>query len=176
MPKKGCQHTEEAKRKMSEAHLGRKLSEETKRKMSLANKGKVIPTEQRRRMSESHRGHPVSVETRRKMRENHRCRPRRCSYKDIHFRSSWESKCAGYLDTAGVKWEYEPHVFTLIIDNKETTYRPDFYLPEFGIYYEVKGWTRPGLDNRAKVLAAREQHGLNITVFDYKLLRRLGII
>src|SRR5690606_11838148 len=38
--RRGLKHSEETKKKISEAHFGRKKSEETKRKMSLAKKGK----------------------------------------------------------------------------------------------------------------------------------------
>jgi len=185
----GRNHTLETRRKISEAHLGKKLgpmSEEAKRKLSEANLGRKrgpMSKEHKRKISESLRENPGwtrgmkhSEETKRKIRENHRGGPRRCFYKDIWFRSSWEAKVVEYLDKRSILWLYEPHVFTLVIDNKETTYRPDFYLPEFNVYYEVKGYTRPGLNNYAKVLAAREQHNLNITVIDYGLLRRLGVL
>ncbi len=37
---KGKRHSEETKRKLSEAHKGKKLSEEHRRKMSVAKKGR----------------------------------------------------------------------------------------------------------------------------------------
>lgn len=40
------------------------------------------------------------------------------------------------MDEAGIKWVYEPGRFRL----SWCTYMPDFYLPEFDIYLEVKGW------------------------------------
>jgi len=56
----GKHHSEETKRKMSEAHKGKKHSEETKRKMSEAkmgripwNKGKSPSEEAKRKMSEA---------------------------------------------------------------------------------------------------------------------------
>ena len=127
-------------------------------------------------MSEAHMGRPVSVETRQRISKNHNSKPHRAQYNGMWFRSSWEAKYAEYLDKAKVRWLYEPHVFTLTIDNKETTYRPDFYLPEFGVYHEVKGYKRRDYDPYAKVLAAREQHNLNVIVVDYKLLRRLRVL
>ena len=71
----------ESRRKMSDAHLGKRqpLSEETKRKIGEANKlsllGKHPSEETKRKMSESrtgkkhshHRGHPLSEETKRKI-------------------------------------------------------------------------------------------------------------
>ena len=47
-----------------------------------------------------------------------------------------EGVFARELDSAGVKWVYEPEKFKL----SWCTYLPDFYLPEFDIWVEVKGW------------------------------------
>jgi predicted nuclease of restriction endonuclease-like RecB superfamily len=40
------------------------------------------------------------------------------------------------LDADGVKYEYEPRRFRL----SDRTYVPDFFLPDQGVYWEVKGW------------------------------------
>ena len=60
---KGRKHSEESRRKMSEAKKGKKLSEETRRKLSKAfkgkpspNKGKTFSEEWRRNLSEAHKG------------------------------------------------------------------------------------------------------------------------
>lgn len=57
-------------------------------------------------------------------------------YKNIYMRSGWEVKYAKWLDSKNIKWEYEKETFKL----KETTYTPDFYLPEQNIYVEIKGF------------------------------------
>ena len=173
----GRRHTEESKRKISEAHLRKELSEESRRKKSEARLGRRHTEESKRKMSEVHLGRIHTEETKRKIRENHNSKPpHKVQYNGIWLRSGWEAGWAGCLDGASIKWLYEPHTFVVIVNGKETTYRPDFYLPDFGIYHEVKGYCRPGYDNLAKVLAAREQHGLNITIIDYKLLKRLGVL
>ena len=60
-----ARHSEETRRKMSEAHKGRKLSEEHRRKLSEAHKN---PSEEtRRKMSEGQKGRKLSEETRRKI-------------------------------------------------------------------------------------------------------------
>jgi len=48
--------SEEHKKKISEAHKGKKLSEETKKKLSEAHKGFHHSEEARKKMSESHKG------------------------------------------------------------------------------------------------------------------------
>jgi len=56
------------------------------------------------------------------------------------------------LDALGVPWRYEPKRFDL----GEFTYTPDFYLPDDGAYWEVKGWYTP--NSRVKIEAFRLQH------------------
>jgi len=57
-----------------------------------------------------------------------------------YFRSSWEADIVRVLNYLNIKWLYEPEVFTLNINDIETTYRPDFYLPEIDLWIEVKGY------------------------------------
>jgi len=59
-------------------------------------------------------------------------------YKDIWMRSSWEVLYAQYLDENNIKWQYEPKTFDL----GNITYTPDFYLPKFNKYIEIKGFWR----------------------------------
>ena len=53
---KGKLHTEEHKRKLSEAHKGHRISEETKRKISATLKGKRLSAETKRKISEAYKG------------------------------------------------------------------------------------------------------------------------
>lgn len=59
------------------------------------------------------------------------------------FRSKIESRVAKIMDEYGVLWIYEPERLKL----SESTYKPDFYLPEFDTWLEVK-WDEngPGLN------------------------------
>ena len=74
--KKGKTRSEETKRKMSEAlkgknhpFYGKSHSEETKRKLSEINKGKTLSEETKRKMSEAKKGENLSKETKRKLSE-----------------------------------------------------------------------------------------------------------
>lgn len=75
MPSKGCKHSNEARRKMSETRKGRKLSDEHKRKMSEVCKGTKFSEEHKRKIAEATKGHQRclghkhSEETKRKIGE-----------------------------------------------------------------------------------------------------------
>ena len=56
-------------------------------------------------------------------------------YKNHSFRSRLEARYAVYFDHLGIKWEYEPEGFEL---GNGLRYLPDFWLPEWGIWIEVK--------------------------------------
>ena len=54
----------------------------------------------------------------------------------IYLRSSYEVRIAKVLDSLNLDWEYEPESFN--IDNH--LYHPDFYIKNYNIWWEVKGW------------------------------------
>ena len=73
---KGYHHTEEARKRISEANKGRHLSEEIKRKISEAkkgkpngNKGKPKSLEHKRKIGKAHKGIHFSEEARKKISE-----------------------------------------------------------------------------------------------------------
>jgi len=51
-----------------------------------------------------------------------------------YFRSSWEANIARYFNFIGIKWNYEPKRFYY----DDFSYLPDFYLPSFQAWIEVK--------------------------------------
>ncbi len=55
------------------------------------------------------------------------------------LQGGWENLVATYLTNKQVKWERPKQSFTYIFENKQHEYFPDFYLPNFDIYIEVKG-------------------------------------
>ena len=68
-------------------------------------------------------------------------------YKGYRFRSRLEARWAVFFDEMGIKYEYEPEGIVL---SDGTHYLPDFFLPDFNCYFEVKrsgikgtkeGWT-----------------------------------
>lgn len=62
-------------------------------------------------------------------------------YHGVKFRSKWEIEYAKLFDDNNIVWEFEKHKFKFINYNgKWCSYTPDFYLPQFNKYVEVKGW------------------------------------
>ncbi len=91
----------------------------------------------------------------------------------IYVRSTWEANFARILNYLDIKWEYEPKAFSLIIDGKETTYHPDFYLIDFDKWVEVKGYWRK--DAKLKYDKFSENHNISLVDTDKykKLAKRL---
>lgn len=59
-------------------------------------------------------------------------------YRGYNFRSRLEARWAVFFDELGIKWEYEVEGFDLGADG---WYLPDFWLPDFGFYVEIKPMT-----------------------------------
>lgn len=55
---------------------------------------------------------------------------------NINFYSTWEANIARVYILVGLKWQYAPKIFDL----GDHTYRPDFYLPDFNTFIEVKNF------------------------------------
>lgn len=56
-------------------------------------------------------------------------------YNGYRFRSRLEARWAVFFETAGIEYEYEPEGFQF---EDGTKYLPDFYLPWFKCYVEIK--------------------------------------
>lgn len=137
---RGRTHTEEHKAHMREVmvgkNVGKERSEETRQKLSKAG------------LRSYANGRPISTSRKRIYRNSpgwHAGTWFRCL--------NSEGVAARQLDNAGIAWQYEPRRFRLSIG----TYTPDFYLPEFDIWLEIKGYLRPG--EREKHEAFRMETG-----------------
>ena len=95
-------------------------------------------------------------------------------YNQIHFHSSWEANFAKWCDCSGIKWQYEPKAFELNINNKLTTYTPDFYLPEFDLWIEIKGYWYQ--DAKQKFDIWKLQYSVKYNIFDRDKLQNMSII
>jgi hypothetical protein len=92
-------------------------------------------------------------------------------YKNIYFKSLWEANFAKWLDLSGIKWQYESKTFDL----GNTIYTPDFYLPEFDCYIEIKGYLTIFAKEKLK-LFFKIFKNINLQIYDVNILKYIGII
>lgn len=71
--------------------------------------------------------------------------PKETRYGNLRLRSRTEARWALFFDAAGIRFRYEDEGFDLDVGG----YLPDFWLPEIGAYFEVKG-VEPSPKERAK--------------------------
>lgn len=150
--------SQETKDKLRNAHLGKKQSQETiqKRvskidysKISVCLKGYKQSKEQIVKRVSKINYKEVGRKTHETMKlrgtnvgEKNPMYGKKCPkipiiyYKDYIFRSYWEYKLARILEYFDIKFLYEPERFYFA----DFTYVPDFYLPKYNLYIEVKGW------------------------------------
>jgi len=165
-PLKGKHRPEHVKEALRVSHMGKPLSEETKRKISKKNSGKNNPFYGKHHTSETkayldklrkknvRRGKDSNFYGHTYHSKGQWCT--RLSGKKIWMRSSWEVKYAEYLDKNTVEWDYESRAFPIVLNEKEQTYRPDFFLVKENQYVEIKGYWRD--DAKEKFDAFCEQY------------------
>ena len=85
--------------------------------------------------------------------------------------STWEVKFAEWLDTQGIKWEYEKH---LLKCGHLGHYYPDFYLPEKDQFIEIKGY--PSENGMAKFNYWKERQPNRFFLYNKEKLQNLGVI
>lgn len=96
---------------------------------------------------------------------------KKIKYSDIWFKSSWEMLFYKWCLENNIKSLYESKTFDL----GRCTYTPDFYLPEFNLYIEVKGhWFK---DAKVKFELFKKIYcGIQIKIVDKKELKSIGVI
>tara|TARA_Y100000034_G_C6892857_1_gene411096 strand:- start:1954 stop:2547 length:594 start_codon:yes stop_codon:yes gene_type:complete len=132
--------------KKYEEILGRERSDEYKEKISQSLSGRSwqasspeIEQERRRKLSEIiKRRYEAGWDP-----KAGRCKKIKYSSKiagDIVVDGSWELAVAQFFDKIGINWRRNKNRFQYRYDNKDRMYTPDFYLPDDGVYIEVKGY------------------------------------
>lgn len=74
------------------------------------------------------------------------------TYRGQQFRSRLEARWAVFFDEMGITWEYEPCGYQS--ENGRLKYLPDFWLPQFNAFWEVKPTNGYPLD-KAEMLSRR---------------------
>lgn len=81
--------------------------------------------------------------------------PIQTRYAGHFFRSRLEARWAVFFDAMGIVWEYEKEGYDL---GEAGWYLPDFWLPEFGCFVEIKG-AECSDEDASKCRALHEQSG-----------------
>lgn len=136
---------------ISRGNKGREFTEEHCKNLKIAHIGKNLGRDS------SNFGKPL--------------RPHWGIYKGILMRSNWEIWFAQFLDISGYRWEYESKTFDL----GSTTYTPDFYVPEWNQFIEIKGYFSQKAKDKIDLF--KEQYPKeNLRIFQRENLKRIGVI
>ena len=75
----------------------------------------------------------------------------------VSMDSTWEVACATRLDELGIKWERDHSIKLGYVTRgkRKRNYIPDFYLPEYDVYIEVKGYWTDAARHKMKDVQAR---------------------
>lgn len=184
-PLLGTKRPQHVKDALLKSHIGIPLSESTKLKISKKTKGKFNPFYNKRHSKKSLR--KMSLIQQMIARTGKECNFYGKTYPSKHsiyvdrsgrsnkMKSSWEVKFAKYLDKKKRQWSYESKHFDLILNNKEVSYTPDFYINKENMYIEIKGYWRK--DAKQKFIAFKKQYpNINIKLLKEKDLKRKGIL
>lgn len=87
------------------------------------------------------------------------------------FRSSWEQKFAQHLDRRGLGWAYESHTYIL---SDGTCYTPDFWIPDWDVLVEVKGYMMERAKQKIDMFRSEYPH-LHLLVLTKRELKLYGI-
>lgn len=154
----GRKLSSENKEIVRRTHLGKKESKETREKKRIASTGRHHSLESIDKTRQKLKGRKHTPESIEKNRQSQIrggkhigriCSERSgCGNGDYHLtpnqgsvwmRSSWEIAYAKYLEQNNIDYWYEVYTFPMVVNNKNTTYRPDFLLPTQNKFIEIKG-------------------------------------
>jgi hypothetical protein len=117
------------------------ISDETRKKIGNGWRGKTLPEEMKQKISEGMKEavkkYPDSYSS-----TNVNGRVKHYEINGITLDGKWELTVAIYLNSQHIKWERPRKGFEYLWNNSTHIYYPDFYLPDFDYYIEVKGYER----------------------------------
>ena len=85
---------------------------------------------------------------------------------EVLMDSTWEVAMAKKFDELGVKWVRDENMILeyRTVRNRKRKYIPDFYLPEYDLYIEVKGyWTDAA---RHKMVDVVERNNVKVLILE----------
>lgn len=115
------------------------ISDSTREKLSVSSKGKTWSEERKLRhsqiMSAVVENNPDSYT------KNNVCgRVKIIDYNGTKLKGTWEVRVAKWLDSISIRWESEANPSKYYWEGKTRKYFPDFYLIDYDVYIEVKGY------------------------------------
>lgn len=115
------------------------ISDETRLKISESSKNQIWTEERRKKLSESMKlavkNNPDSYTS-----SNVCGRVKVEEYNGEKFHGKWEIEVAKWFDRNNIKWIRKIDPFNYFWNGGWHLYFPDFYLPEYNLYVEVKGY------------------------------------
>lgn len=87
------------------------------------------------------------------------------TYRGVLFRSRLEARWAALFDSYAIKWAYESEGFATPSGN----YLPDFFLPDFNYYVEVK--PGPLMHDEIAICSVSEQTGAKFLILDSPIVQ-----
>lgn len=114
--------SDETKQKISNVWKGRKHTKETKEKISKTMQQVV------KNKPDSYNGVNINGKV------------KKYKYNNVSLDGTWELTFAQYLDKNNIKWERPHKGFEYIWNNDKHIYYPDFYLTDYNVYIEIKGF------------------------------------
>lgn len=114
------------------------VSEKTKQKLSKHSTNRKWTEDQKKKHSEIMKK-VVEINPESYSKNNVVGRVKNIEYNGVNLKGSWEFIVAKWLDENKIIWEYESKFF-IYEWNGEKKYFPDFYLPEYDLFLEVKGY------------------------------------
>lgn len=125
------------------------ISAETRYKLGKGFRGKHHSQETKDKLSTSMRRavekYPESYSS-----ANVNGRVKKYIYNGVSLDGRWELLVAMYLDEHNIEWERPKTYFEYTWNNSVHKYFPDFYLPKYNYYIEVKGYKRDRDDYKWK--------------------------
>ncbi len=130
--------------KINHSNTGRIWKEETLKKLKISTTkfNEIYWTDEKRkeqseRMSKIAKEKPNSYSI-----NNVSGRAKIYEYNGFKLKGTWELDVAKFLDKENIKWTNKTNPFPYFWNEKWHLYFPDFYLPDFNMYIEVKGYER----------------------------------
>lgn len=177
--KKGSKMTEEQKKRISEATKKAMQRPEVKAKIKASNRGANFHTERpevKAKISKAVRKNWENDKYAKKCSENQF--GVKTEYRGILFRSKSEAKVAKCLYENNIEYEYESRLIKYIkkSDGLEHNYRPDFYLPDYDLFLEVKYRIDYSNEEVMDKINKTKAQGINIMLVDLTMLNKLPSI